>query len=156
MKLNYKDTIQYKEDKKSFILLLGISIIYFMIFFLLFLGVFFFLKRESLEIASIVSLTGIFFYLLVDLPLIIKTVMVKHNMNLILKNMDDAYAFQIMFKDHTNHWFFQSKFTLSFKYKNETKELSTSWIYDSNNLSHSLVEVGYIESLNKIIVIKKY
>ena len=156
MKLNYKDTLQYKEDKKLFKLLLGSSITFFMIFFLLFLGLFFFLKRESLEIASIVCLTGIFLYLLFDLPFIIKTVMVKHNMNSILKNMDDIYIFQIMFKDYANHCFFQSKFTLSFKYGNETKELTTSWIYDSNNLANSLVEVGYIESLNKIIVIKKY
>ena len=92
MKLNYKDTLQYKEDKKLFKLLLGTSITFFMIFFLLFLGVFFFLKRESLEIASIVCLTGIFLYLLFDLPFIIKTVMVKHNMNSILKNMDDIYS----------------------------------------------------------------
>jgi hypothetical protein len=92
MKLNYKDTLQYKEDKKLFKLLLGTSITFFMIFFLLFLGLFFFLKRESLEIASIVCLTGIFLYLLFDLPFIIKTVMVKHNMNSILKNMDDIYS----------------------------------------------------------------
>ncbi|MGM9813694.1 MAG: hypothetical protein ACI32C_02130 [Candidatus Enteromonas sp.] len=69
--------------------------------------------------------------------------------------MDDAYIFQIKFGDHNNHWFFQSKFILSFTYGNEEKKLATSWIYDSNELANSLVEVGYLPGLDKIIVIKK-
>lgn len=113
------------------------------------------MKRDSLKIALIVCLSGTSLYLLFDLPLIIKTITIKHNINLILRNVEDIYIFQTIFGEHTNHYFSQSKFTLSFKYGNETKKLSTSWINDLNNLANSLVEVGFIESLNKIIVIKK-
>ena len=155
MKLNYKDTTQYKEDERLFILLLGASIAFFIIFFLLFLGLFFFLKKESLEIALVVSSAGIFLYLLFDLPFIIKTIIFRHNMNLTLKSVDEIYVFRIMFNNPANHWFFQSKFSISFEYQNVRKKLTTSWIYDSNDLANSLVEVGYIESLNKIVVIKK-
>lgn len=155
MKLNYKDTLQYVEDAKSFKLLLAISITYFMIFFLLFLGVYFFLKNESAEIALTVCLSGIFLYFILDLPLIIKTIAVKRNMNLISKYINQIYVFKIQFNNPTNHWFSQSKFPLSFEYNGETKTLDTSWIYDSNNLTDSLVEVGYIKELKKVIIIKK-
>lgn len=155
MKLNYKDTIQYKEDDKLFKLILGISITFFVIFFSLFLAIFFFLKEESLEIALTVSFTGIFLYLLFDLPFIIKAIIVKWNMDLVLKYEEEAYVFQIKFNEPSHHWFFQSKFSLSFKYGNETKTMTTSWIYDSNNLKNSIVEVGYFDSLNKVIVIRK-
>lgn len=155
MKLNYKDTLQYVEDAKSFKLLLAISITYSMIFFLLFLGVYFFLKNESTEIALTVCLSGIFLYFILDLPLIIKTIAVKRNMNLTSKYINQIYVFKIQFNNPTNHWFSQSKFSLSFEYNGETKTLDTSWIYDSNNLTDSLVEVGYIKELKKVIIIKK-
>ncbi len=155
MKLNYKDTIQYKKDDKLFKLILGISITFFVIFFSLFLAIFFFLKEELLEITFTVSFTGILLYLLFDLPFIIKAIIVKRNMILVLKHEEVAYVFQIKFNEPSHRWFFQSKFPLSFKYGNETKTMTTSWIYDSNNLKNSIVEVGYIDSLNKVIVIRK-
>lgn len=83
------------------------------------------------------------------------TIMAKREMNSIKKNMDDVYVFQSRLKCQSNHWRLQSKYTVWFEYKNETKKLTTSWFYDSNNLENSLVEVGYIESLDKIIVIRK-
>ncbi len=155
MKLSYKDTLQYKEDNKSFKVALGVSISFFMIFFLVFLVAFFFLKKYSLEKALAVLFYGSLLYLVLDLPFIIITIMAKREMNSIKKNMDDVYVFQSRFKYQSNHWRFQSKYTVWFEYKNETKKLTTSWLYDSNNLENSLVIVGYIESLDKIIVIRK-
>ena len=155
MKLNYKNTLQYKEDKVLFNVLLCITISYFMVFFLLFLGIFFFLKKESLEVATIVCFTGIFLFSILDLPFLIKTIKVRRSMNAILRCMDQIYVFKIAFKNPINHWFFQSKFSLSFEYEMKIKTLNTSWIYDSNNLANSLVEVGYIKDLEKIIIIKK-
>ncbi len=155
MELNYKNTIQYKEDIKLFKLLFILSISFFCVYSLLFTGIYFFLRKESAEIALIVLSVGIFLYLLIDLPFIIKTIIVKRNINLTMKCYDKAYIFHIKFKNHINHCFFQSKFSVSFEYEGETKTLITSWVYDANNLENSLVEVGYIESLDKIIVIKK-
>lgn len=155
MKFNYKNTIQYKEDIKLFKLFLLLSITFFGVFFLLFIGLYLIIRKESTEIALTVSSAGIFLYLLIDSPFIFETIIVKHNINLTLKYADEAYIFQIKFSECNNHWFFQSKFSLSFEYKGEIKTLITSRIYDSNNLENSLVEVGYIESLDKIFVIKK-
>ena len=155
MKLNYKDTLQYKEDDKSFKSFLFTSIAFFMVYLILFFGLFFFIKKQSFEVALTVSLFGILIYLLFDLPFIIKTIMVKRNMNSISRCISNAYVFQICLNNPAAHWFFQSKFSVSFEYNGEIKNFNTSWIYDSNNLENSLVEVGYIKELDKIIIIKK-
>lgn len=155
MKLNYKDTLQYEEDEKAFKSMLGLSIGFFSIFFLIFIGIFFFLKNDSLEIALVASLSGMSLYLLADTPLIISTISLKKDMNFISQYMDEVYVFKFQVGCPCVHFRCQNKYYISFKYRGELKTLTTSWIYDSNNLDNSLVELGYIEKLDKIIVIKK-
>ncbi len=155
MKLNYKYTLQYKEDDRVFGFLLGLIIGYFSVFILFILGTIFFFKQDSLQSTLITILFGIFFYSLVGIPLVIKTIKFKKYMNSIARCIDQAYVFQSQFDVACGNSRFTKKFDISFEYKGEVKTLTTSRIYNYSYLENSLVEAGYIEELDKIIVIKK-
>ena len=144
MTINYKDTIQYKEEYKLFKIFLLQFIICFSIFLMLFIGIFFFLKKISLDVAFEVSIIGIFMYLIIFFPFLVKAIRVKNQIKLVSTHINEAYIFRAKIEDHSNHLFCQSKFTVTFTYKNNKMKMTTSWIYDSNNLENSYVEFSYI------------
>lgn len=157
MKINYKETLQYQEDNKRLKIFIGICVGFFLLIFILSLGGFFYLKNDSFEIAlTFLILVPSIYFLIVNVPWIIMTIIFKRQMNSMEKHMDETiYVFTTEIKEVASQWGFSSRYIIVFDYKNVQKIKRTTWFFNSSRLENSYCEVGYIESLNLIVVIKK-
>ena len=65
------------------------------------------------------------------------------------------YVFEYELNLPIEHKYSQSRYLVTFNYKDQKYELMTSWLYDSNDLDNQIVTLGYVEKLNVVIVLSK-
>jgi len=154
-KEKFKLTIEYKEKERLIKLILTTAIIFFVVFVIVAVALSSILFKDSPKIASVVLVSIIIVYLIADLPFIIYYFYLKRKLSKILNYLPTMVVFSCKLGTAAEHKNTQSRYLITFEYKNASKSLMSSWIYDSNDLENKVVEIGYIEELNHVMVLAK-
>ena len=80
---------------------------------------------------------------------------VKDEIEKIYNNINDMYEFEYTFSMPIQNAYNYSKYLVEFNYKEKDYKLMTNSIYDDSILDYKKVRIGYIESLDLVIVLKE-
>ena len=153
--MKFKDTLDYEMRMREFRLLFITCMVVFIGVFIISIVAFydFFSIDFEIGLKSVLGLNfcsffALGFHFFYSIYLLISLMIDK-------KHFNEAYIFETHIDEYCNHWGLSSKYRIKFKYKDEDKSLMTFWFYDDFELENTIVEVGYIESLDKIIIMRK-
>lgn len=151
----FRRTIEYKERFKLIRLNLIASISVNVIFDLIGIIAYLHFSNFDLNVARIVLISIIIFALLIVLPYICYSYYLFKKLNDIYCGTNDMYVFEYKLDLPIESKSSQSKYLITFNYKDKTHNLMTTWIYNKNNLDNKKISVGFIEKMNLIIVISQ-
>ncbi len=89
------------------------------------------------------------------LPILNGFLNVKDEIEKIYNNINNIYEFEYTFSMPIQNAYNYSKYLVEFNYKEKDYKLMTNSIYDDSILDYKKVRVGYIESLDLVIVLKE-
>ena len=151
----YKKSLQYKYDIREFRCLFWYSICMLIFWLAVILIVGYLISKIDGQSVINFFIIGAMVYLALFVPFLIYSLYRRRQIKEIMNHLDEMYFFNTKFEEYCQKFFMDYKYRIKFKYKGIQKSLITRWFHISNDLENSIVEVGYIESLDKIIVIRK-
>lgn len=152
---DFKKTIEYKEKMKLIKLIFFVWLIFNLIFDVIAAISYLNLLEVDANAASIVLSSIIIIFFLISLPFLIYFINLIKKLDKLFKETSAMYVFEYELNLPIEHKYSQSRYLVTFNYKDQKYELMTSWLYDSNDLDNQIVTLGYIEKLNVVIVLSK-
>lgn len=154
----YKQSIQYKSDKKLVkligILCLSILFIFSVVFIISCICLYPISPFHS--IAFLIA--GIFLFLLADLPLIFYFFYLLKKLKTSVDYALQSTLAEAKIDSTCNTALFQSKFIVSFEINQKKLVRNTEWVHNQYFSSYDFskkIQIGYIEMQNKVIVIRE-
>lgn len=154
----YKQSIQYKSDKKL-VKLIGIlcwSILF--IFSMVFIISCICIYPLSPFHAITILIVGILLFLLADMPLICYFFYLLKKLKKSVTYALQSTLVEAKINSTCNTALFQSKFIVSFEINQKKLVRNTEWVhnqYFSNYDFNKKIQIGYIEAQDKVIVIRE-
>lgn len=152
---DFKKTIEYKEKIKLIKLIFFAWLIFNLIFDVIAVISYLNLLGVDANAASIVLSSIIIIFFLISLPFLIYFINLIKKLVQLFKETSAMYVFEYELNLPIEHKYSQSRYLVTFTYKDKKYELMTSWLYDSNDLDNQIVTLGYVEKLNVVIVLSK-
>ncbi len=152
---DFKKTIEYKEKMKLIKLIFFVWLIFNLIFDVIAVISYLNLLEVDANAASIVLSSIIIIFFLTSLPFLIYFINLIKKLDKLFKETSAMYVFEYELNLPIEHKYSQSRYLVTFNYKDQKYELMTSWLYDSNDLDNQIVTLGYVEKLNVVIVLSK-
>ncbi len=152
---DFKKTIEYKEKMKLIKLIFFVWLIFNLIFDVIAVISYLNLLEVDANAASIVLSSIIIIFFLISLPFLIYFINLIKKLDKLFKETSAMYVFEYELNLPIEHKYSQSRYLVTFNYKDQKYELMTSWLYDSNDLDNQIVTLGYVEKLNVVIVLSK-
>lgn len=152
---DFKKTIEYKEKMKLIKLIFFAWLIFNLIFDVIAVISYLNLLGVDANAASIVLSSIIIIFFLISLPFLIYFINLIKKLVQLFKETSAMYVFECELNLPIEHKYSQSRYLVTFNYKDQKFELMTSWLYDSNDLDNQIVTLGYVEKLNVVIVLSK-
>ena len=119
------------------------------------IGAFISLAIYDIGNAFIALFAIIMMSLFLILPILNIFLNIKDEIEKIYNNINDMYEFEYTFSKPIQNAYNYSKYLVEFNYKEKDYKLMTNSIYDYSILDYKKVRVGYIESLDLVIVLKE-
>lgn len=116
-----------------------------------------FISLFSLDkgVAIIIPVSIITMFFMALFPFLSRAIDVKEKLSEIYNKTSNMYVFEYTFGEPIESESYQSRYLVDFNYNDINYKLMTNWIYDINDLDNKKVSLGYIESINLIIVLKE-
>lgn len=152
---DFKKTIEYKEKMKLIKLIFFVWLIFNLIFDVIAVISYLNLLEVDANAASIVLSSIIIIFFLISLPFLIYFINLIKKLDKLFKETSAMYVFEYELNLPIEHKYSQSRYLVTFNYKDQKYELMTSWLYDSNDIDNQIVTLGYVEKLNVVIVLSK-
>lgn len=151
----FEETIEYKERKRIYSIWFKVWLTLIVIYLVIGIGTFISFAIHDIGIAFMVFISiSVLCFLVTALPLN-GFLNVKDEIEKIYNNINDMYEFEYTFSEPIQNAYNYSKYLVEFNYKEKDYKLMTSSIYDDTILDNKKVRVGYIESLDLVIVLKE-
>lgn len=152
---DFKKTIEYKEKMKLIKLIFFVWLIFNLFFDVIAVISYLNLLGVDANAASIVLSSIIIIFFLISLPFLIYFINLIKKLVQLFKETSAMYVFEYELNLPIEHKYSQSRYLVTFNYKDQKYESMTSWLYDSNDLDNQIVTLGYVEKLNVVIVLSK-
>lgn len=119
------------------------------------IGAFISLAIHNIGNAFIALFAIIMMSLFLILPILNIFLNIKDEIEKIYNNINDMYEFEYTFSKPIQNGNNYSRYLVEFNYKEKDYKLMPNSIYDDSILDYKKVRVGYIESLDLVIVLKE-